>query len=195
MTKTATVNLDAWSHGQYLSKLFLCEGLEEVGQRFKEPLTVWLLAGWYGLAAYMLLARERLPIAAVRSFDLDAGCCEIAHAINAFFAGTGRFKALVADINHIDYASPAIYGSERPGLVINTACEHLAEREWFDSIPAGTTVAFQSTDLPNETHVALASSVEELCEQLPLSEYLLAKTLTVNEPHRSYRRFMTIGVK
>ncbi len=194
MKPSQTVDLDAWSESQIQSKLWLCGELELLQNRFAADLTVWMAPGWYGVLALLLLVRSRLKIGIVRSFDIDPRATEIANAVNAAWsAQNGRFRALTADIDTVEFQHPQLYHSPKPDVLINTACEHLGKRTWFERIPKGTLVVLQSTDLVDPDHVARVSSAGELTRQLPISEVLFEGSLRVDRPGNPHHRFMTIG--
>ena len=191
------IDLDAWSDGQMRSKMWLLQELEAIiDEQFTKPATIWQLAGWYGQLAFLFYVRHHTPIDKWRSFDIDQNCEVIAEAINnVWLIDEWKFKAITNDINTLDYNSPWIYHSPPPDVVINTSCEHMEEKHWFDSIPEGKLVALQSTNMKHSSHCSKVSSVNELKKQLPLSEYYFADTLEIKYTQWSFKRFMTIGVK
>lgn len=183
----AEVDFDAFSIGQMRSKLWLCERLESVG--FKSPLRIELLAGWYGMLGFLLLCRERLPVARIRSHDVDAGAVELANRFNKKWVADGaKFHATVGDIRTLTY-------EDRPDLVINTSTEHVAGDAWWEAIPARTWVALQGTDQVHPTHVRAFRDLKDFAAAFPLSETVFRDELRFDFPDKSFRRFMLIGRK
>lgn len=194
MTDTVPINPNAFSAGQLGSKLWLCDELEKIKDRWGSPPNLWILAGWYGLLAFLLLTRQRISLGQVVSFDSDANVKPVADMIlEGFLAPDGPFSAHTQDITELRYQGES--GFSTPDIVVNTACEHLVTTSWFEPIPAGTLVIAQSTDLPDVDHVARVDSEAELKEQLPLSETHYLGTKLLNKASTSYRRFMIMGVK
>ena len=191
------VNFDmrAFSSGQVQSKLWLCRELEElfVG----EPLRIWLLGGWYGLAPFLMMSREKLQIETIRSFDLDEEAVEISKNLNkAFLARDFRFFAHVQDVSQLEYHADRLdtttYGA-LPNLVINTSVEHFENTEWWDKIPGGFWVALQCTNLPHEQHSAPVENLAEMSRQFPLKRVDFSGELDIEG--EKFKRFMLIGEK
>jgi hypothetical protein len=106
------VDLDAWSHGQIRSKLWLANELEPLCQN-KENLTIWLLGGWYGQLAFILSVREKLSINRIISFDISPEAEAIAEKINnTWHYEDWQFKPIQQDINELNYGTPYQYFSE-----------------------------------------------------------------------------------
>jgi len=188
---------DALNKNQFASKLWLRdEVLAAAGPRLG---TVWVLGGWKGLMAALLLNDPRLDVDRVVSIDVDATCAPVAESLNASALREGRFAAVTADMLDLDYAggrlatTPGEWVTARPDLVVNTSCEHLAPfAAWYDRVPAGTLLALQSNDMFDEpVHVNCVPDLESFKRQAPMSELLHAGVL----PRRRYTRFMLIGRK
>ena len=76
-------HVDAWSSGQIGSKLWLCQELEKLPALENRPQTVWILGGWEGTLGFLMLARGKIPIEKLRSFDLDPESTRAASACGA----------------------------------------------------------------------------------------------------------------
>jgi hypothetical protein len=196
MNACKSLDLDAFSSGQIESKLWLCRELERLeAMHLSEP-TIWLLAGWYASTALFLLIRQKLQIKKIVSFDQNPECAQIAECLHEAWGGEdGLFSAVTMDIARIDYAAPQLYNSRAPDLVVNTACEHMISREWFEIIPPGNMLALQSTDLEHCDHYYRVTSVEELLEQFPLSRRFFSGEFKLQKGTEIYHRFMAIGIK
>ena len=79
----------------------------------------------------------------------------------------------------------------RPGLVINTSCEHLPDVPgWLAGLPAGLPLLLQSNDYYREPdHRSCVPSLEAFKAQAGLSALWFAGAL----PTKNYTRFMLIG--
>lgn len=178
----------AFNHKQIASKRWLVDSLAEVMPRPDGP--VWVLGAWHGVLGAMLLGDERLSIPRVVSLDLDPRCAEVAGILNHRHVASGRFRAVTADMMALDFTAPP---GGRPGLVVNTSCEHLEDVPgWLATLPDGLPLVLQSNDYFREPdHRSCVSSLEAFKAQAGLSELLFAGAL----PTKNYTRFMLIGRK
>lgn len=192
MHKNIQLNEDAFSSGQIGSKIWLCEKLEQTFGPTKE--VVWILGGWYGISAFLLLTRGVMNIEAARSFDVDPECEKIADKLlNNWVWQKWKFKSYTKDCNTLSYKTSE-YGPT-PTMVVNTACEHFETKDWYNNIPAGTKIALQSNNMENEDHFGHISSITQMQEMYPLSNTLFTGEKTFNYPDWSFTRFMLIGIK
>lgn len=176
----------AFNHKQIASKRWLVDNVAEVLPKPDGP--VWVLGAWHGLLGAMLLADDRLTIPRVVSLDMDPRCAPIAEILNHRHVASGRFRAVTADMMGLDFEQ--VEGG-RPGLVINTSCEHLPDVPgWIAGLPAGLPLLLQSNDYFREPdHRSCVPSLEAFKEQVGLSELWFAGAL----PTKNYTRFMLIG--
>jgi hypothetical protein len=175
----------AFNHKQIASKRWLIDALAQTLPRPGGP--VWVLGAWYGVLGALLLDDPRLAIGAVVSLDRDPKCAAVAELLNRRHLAEGRFRTVTADMMQLDFATEP----ERPGLVINTSCEHLADVPgWVASLPAGLPVVLQSNDYFREPdHRSCVATLDAFKAQAGLSEIGFAGAL----PTRNYTRFMLIG--
>jgi hypothetical protein len=176
----------AFNHKQIASKRWLVDELSKVLPKPEGPIVA--LGAWYGVLGAMLLADERLEIAEVVSLDIDPGCAPVAEMLNHRHVAAGRFRAVTADMTSLDFAR--VEGG-RPGLVINTSCEHLPDVPgWLAGLPAGLPLLLQSNDYYREPdHRSCVPSLEAFKAQAGLSALWFAGAL----PTKNYTRFMLIG--
>jgi hypothetical protein len=187
MHDNVTVYTDAFSSGQISSKLWLCRELENLG--FNKPKIVWVYGGWYGLASFLLLSREKFPILHIRSFDIDSNCENIADSLlENWVWQSWKFKAVTADCNNIEF------NEEKPDLIINCSTEHFDSQEWFTSIPSGTLLALQSNNMTHEDHCFCFDSCDKFAQFYNL-DTLYKGTLDFSYPTWKFSRFMIIGTK
>ncbi|NJO62360.1 MAG: hypothetical protein HC836_30295 [Richelia sp. RM2_1_2] len=191
------VDLDAWADGQIRSKLWLVQELEQiVNDIFFKPVNIWNLAGWYGQTAFLFFIRSHINIEKWRSFDVDPSCEVISESINnVWLIEEWKFKAITADINEINYATPWNYYSPDPDIIINTSCEHMTSTSWFNNIPNEKLVVLQSTNMDHSDHYLKAQSIDEFKEQFPLARYFYADEIEIKYKTWSFKRFMIIGEK
>ena len=175
----------ACNHKQIASKQWLVEALAQTLPQPEGP--VWVLGAWYGVLGALLLDDEGLAVSEVVSLDVDPSCASIAETLNHRHVASGRFRAVTADMTALDLAAT----TPRPGLVINTSCEHLADVPgWLATLPAGLPLLLQSNDYYREPdHRSCVPSLAAFREQAGLSEVWFAGA----RPTKNYTRFMLIG--
>lgn len=175
----------ACNHKQIASKQWLVEALAGAMPRPEGP--VWVLGAWYGVLGALLLSDERLTIDEVVSLDMDESCAPVAETLNHRHVAAGRFRAVTADMTSLDFSAM----QRRPGLVINTSCEHLPDVPgWLASLPRGLPLLLQSNDYYREPdHRSCVPSLDAFREQAGLSQTLFAGA----RPTKNYTRFMLIG--
>lgn len=176
--------------------------LRELRRVHPGPLgTVYVLGGWYGVLAAMLLADEHMEADRVVSFDLDAECEDVASALNHRHVAENRFLAITRDMTTLDYRAdldPRARGTDesdsgtlKADLVINTSCEHLDDfRRWYERVPRGTLMVLQSNNFFScEEHVNCVPDLAAFRLQAPMNPLLSASSLAL----KRYTRFMLIG--
>jgi hypothetical protein len=194
---------DCFSRGQLSSKQWVLKELEKINR----PLgTVFLCAGWYGVLATMLFESKTLNVKAVRSFDIDDDCVEIAETFNKqWFINDWRFKALTMNIMDIDYNTltwqywsnkhvrmsyPII---DNPDTIINTSCEHITEFDrWYNMLPKKKLLVLQANDYNDlDIHTNCYKDLKDFADHTPMKQVLYSGVLQLEK----YNRFMRIGFK
>lgn len=193
---------DCFSRGQLQSKLWLVEQLKKCNVELG---TVFLCAGWYGTLATMLF-ESKIKVDKIRSFDIDPSTVNIAEIFNKpWFVDSWKFKAIVEDINNIDYnqhtwqywsnANNRISKpiTDNPNTIINTSCEHLDDFiGWYSKIPTGKLIVLQANDYHEvEEHVNTYNTLGEFSASAPMASVLYEGELELLK----YKRFMKIGYR
>jgi hypothetical protein len=172
---------NAFNHKQVACKMWARDSLfETCGGRYRH---IWVLGGWYGVLPAMLFNDARFDIAAIDSIDIDPDVAAVAKTLNR--EAGDRFRAVTGDMYALDY------GSDRPDLVVNTSCEHIADLPaWLAILPQGTNVLLQSNDYFSEpTHINCVASLAAFEAMAALKEVHFSGEL----PTKNYTRFMLIG--
>ena len=183
------INTDAFSHGQVLSKIWLCEELEP---HVPNKANVAILGSWYNLLAFMMLTRNNTLYSHITGIDKDHLAIEVSDKIcNAWtFGEENKIVNTINDVNDLDYVEY--------NLVINCSVEHMSDG-WFDEIPDGTTVCIQSsnvTDAMFPWYVINANkTIDILKSKYPLSSTLFSGEKEFIYGDWGYKRFMIIGIK
>lgn len=189
------INFDAWSDGQMGSKLWLCEELEKIFSAESKDLVVWIYGSWYGLLAFLILNRQRIPIKKILLFDKDIKANKVAARILDYWTLRGELLEIhTEDCNQLQ--QKGFYSNERPDLVINTSCEHFSQKLWWEHLPSNTFYALQSTDMNHHEHINLSHSLNEFKDKLGLKNRpLFEGEKKFSYPSFEFHRWMLIGQK
>lgn len=174
---------NALNRNQLACKRWLLDALfNTLGGRFGD---IWVLGGWYGVLAALMLDDRRFKVGRIVSYDIDPGCAEVALSMNLKQAAAGLFQAETADMHALDYRSG------QPDLVINTSCEHIPDLgAWIAVLPERQTLVLQSNNYFREPdHISCVESLDAFKAQARLPELLFHGELE----RRNYTRFMLIG--
>jgi hypothetical protein len=182
------MNFDAFSHGQIISKLWLCEKLEP---HVPENSVVFILGSWYNTLGSMMLTRNRNLYQHILGIDIDAQSIELADKLSSTWIIEKKLRNIVGDA--------CSYKLEGPDVVINCSSEHM-DSTWFNHVTNGTLVCIQSSDIvePDEVWVIEnpSSTLESFSEKYPMTETLFEGIYPIEyENGFRYKRFMKIGRK
>jgi hypothetical protein len=182
------MNFDAFSHGQIISKLWLCEKLEP---HVPENAVVFILGSWYNTLGSLMLTRNRNLYQHILGIDLDSEAVELADKLCSTWIIERKLRNIVGDA--------CSYKLEGPGVVINCSSEHM-DSTWFDHVTSGTLVCIQSSDMvePDEVWVIEnpSSTLESFSEKYLMTETLFEGVYPIEyENGFGYKRFMKIGIK
>ena len=165
----------SFESGLILNKLWLIHELKKIQDQFS---TIYILGSWYGNMS-ILLNRSGIEYDHVVNVDKDPQVVRGSQRITRILNIDDRIEPMVKDANRLDYRQ-----LDQDGLVINTSCHDMANRGWFDHIPAGVLVALQSRD-----------DVDHDLDQYDLSRTLYQGTRKARDPETRYRSVLRIGVK
>lgn len=184
-----TTNFDAFSHGQTLSKIWLCENLEPY---IPKNAKVAILGSWYNILSFMMLTRQPNLYRNITGIDVDASAIELADKIcNAWTMKNNRIvENKIGNATEIDYSE---YDA-----VINCSVEHM-DSTWFNNVKSNTLVCIQSSDVTDPCYPWLISNPNEdlstMIEKFPLSQRFFMGTKEIEYADWGYKRFMIIGLK
>jgi len=173
---------------QMASKKWLIDALySAIGGNFG---TGYILGGWNGVLAAMLLQDPRFEVERLLSIDIDPGCQEVAETMNRSHLASGRFVAVTADMYTMDYSGDTL-GFPGADILFNTSCEHLDDfSKWYETTPKDLLMVLQSNDMFDEQeHVNCVADLDAFKAQAPMTDLLYAGAL----PLKRYSRFMLIG--
>jgi len=155
--------MDAFWSGQLKSKEWLISALEiavhpTVDCVMPKPFSIDIHGGWVGVLASMLF-QSRIPVANIRSIDIDPVCEPVATMMNKQEEIEGKFRAVTADM--CDLRSDA-------DIIVNTSCEHITQDQyelWLAGLPHSSLLVLQSNNYNIPEHVRTAIDLEEFKTQ------------------------------
>lgn len=183
------MNFDSFSHGQIISKLWLCEHLEPY---LPEKATVFILGSWYNLLGSMMLTRNCNQYQSILGIDIDTEAVSVADKLCETWIIEKKLCNKVGDAN--------TYKLEGPDVVINCSPEHMENTDWLNNITKGTLVCIQSSNMKNDGEIwdikQYTATIEDFVSKYQLETVLFCDTLQVRyENNKGYDRFMIIGKK
>ena len=178
--------MDAFWSGQLNSKEWLIDALSiavhpQVDCVMPKPFSIDIHGGWVGVLSSMLF-QSRIPVATIRSIDIDPTCEPIATMMNKKEEIQGKFRAITSDM--CDIRSDA-------DIIINTSCEHVTQDQynlWLSGHPHNSLLVLQSNNYNIPEHVRTAKDLEEFKSQCGIN-VIWAGELELP----LYKRFMVIG--
>ena len=181
--------MDAFWSGQIKSKEWLIGALElvvhpKVDCVMPTPFSIDIHGGWVGVLASMIF-QSRIPVASIRSIDIDPVCESIATVMNKLEEIEGKFKAVTADMCNL---------RSDADIIVNTSCEHITQDQyelWLAGLPHNSLLILQSNNYDIPEHVRTAIDIEQFKIQCRLSKIIWAGELELP----LYKRFMVIGQK
>lgn len=188
---TSGLPTDALTLGQLASKAWLLDGIMNIGV---PPDVTWAILGsWIGMPVSSFI--EHFHPRRVYGIDVDPRCAQWSEHLNQKWVQSGwRYKAVTHDVDLLDCSDMSfVTGGEaidvKPEVIVNTSAEHMSS-DWFHTLDSDQLVIIQSNDNPDlDGHINTCSSLEVMMSQYPLSEYLIAASLTVP----GYTRYMIAG--
>jgi hypothetical protein len=181
-----SIDFDAFSHGQILSKIWLCEQLEP----YLEPANLFILGGWYNVLGFMLQVRRPNYYLSITNVDQDA---------KAVVAADKVTDAWPEVTNVATNANDMTWNLTKDDVVINCSVEHFTNQTWFDRVPVGTLCCIQSSDVTNPKKPWLITSpnpdIQTFISRFPMTETLFLGTKHFQYCNWGYDRFMLIARK
>lgn len=181
------INPDAFSHGQVLSKIWLCEQLEPY---LPSNAQVAIVGSWHNVLAFTMLVRNQSVYKEIVGIDLNAESVSIANIICNAWCFNNKVRNLVDNANTHDYT--------KYNTVINCSVEHM-NNTWFSGVSTGSLVCIQSSDVLEPKYPWLITNPnpdqETLVKKYPLSQTLFSGEKEFDYGSWGYKRFMLIGIK
>jgi hypothetical protein len=187
---------ESFSHSLVVSKLWLCERLEQAldNESIRNP-AVNILASWDSLLAFMMLTRRPRFYGVVNCYDIDLISTANANELCAHWQFEyPKVYNHTRDINTLDFSNT---GSE--SIFINCSVDQLDNTSWYDVIPDNRLVCFQCTDLPiNTIDWDIKQSYADMSlftETYKVQKLIYCDSININYEHLRFKRHMMIGIK
>jgi hypothetical protein len=178
-----------FTHGQWESKIWLVEKLEQVIQQNDLDFSdTHVLGSWLGLLGMVMYSRG-FPFKHLHNYDLSERSLDKAKLFLDPLWVTGLLTQTLQDVNLVTYPNDNI-------LVCNTSVDNIEGNAWFNRIPSGALVAIQTRSGGNDLdEVNVCNGLKEFEQQFPLSDKLYSGSKYFCYPSNSYYRYMLIGIK
>lgn len=169
------------------SKQWICNYLKLIQQKTNQPFNnITILGSWYGNLG-ILLDQNKIDFKNLILIDIEKDKLDIS-------------KTLLGNLNYykifplVRDANDHVYGNDENQCIINTSCNDIENRGWFDKIPAGCLVVLQArnnlTDVP-----IITDNIYDFDDMYPMQKTLVLKQMPLTDPSTDYNRFMKIGIK
>jgi len=180
------MNFDSFSHGQILSKLWLCEELEP---HISDNSSVCILGGWQNVMGLLMLTRNESKYKSITNVDLDLFALTAGDKLLDKWKFDGKVASIHQNANLYEVTED---------VVINCSVEHFESQEWFDKLPKGTLVCIQSSNMTDAGYpwlIRMANpDMETFQERFQMSEVLFTGEKDIVYTDFAYKRFMIIGI-
>jgi hypothetical protein len=196
MYSTLVDSYQGFYHGPVVSKIWLCEKLEEViGNLSYQNPSVHILGCWQNVLAFMMQVRKPNYYSRIDGYDLDKLSIDASDRIcDAWKFGKSKVFNHNVDFYDVDF-------SYKPNSVfINCSVDQFKDTTWFDKIPANSLVTMQTTDIVDDNPpwqvTQKYKDLNEFSNSYPLTEVLFsgAKPIKYYADY-NYNRLMLIGIK
>lgn len=187
---------ESFYHGLVVSKLWLCEELEKIIDTHKvsNP-SIAVLGGWHNLMSFMMVIRRPVFYKEFNSYDKDIEAVNVANKI----CDTWKYEYPKIN-NHCENVSLIDFSSNTNTVFINCSVDQFENTDWYRTIPAGSIVCLQTTDivgddLPWEINQQ-TKDIPELVSKYPMTNVLFSGSKGIQYgDNLLYNRLMVIGFK
>ena len=175
----------SFSHGQIISKVWLCDNIEKY---LKNDTKILILGAWYNVLGFMLLTRYK-QITKITGVDINKDVKFIADRI---------CDAWPSIVNNITMDAD-LFDSSDYDIIINCSPEHMKTNDWFFNISKNKLVIIQSSNVTIEEEPWLVSNpnptIDRFITKYKCNNTHFIDTLSIDYTHWGYKRFMLIGEK
>jgi hypothetical protein len=186
---------ESFYHGLIKSKLWLCEELEtSIYHECLSKPTLHILGCWDNLLAFILLTRKPELYNVVYGYDINPEAIDNANKIcDMWKYESPKVYNYVQDVNDYDYSL------HTNSIFINCSVDQMESNIWYNSIPKGSLVCIQATDVTDREFPWLikqtTENLNELLDRFNFNNLLYSGTTELVYKDGIYNRFMIIGHK
>lgn len=175
----------SFSNDLLLSKLWLITKLSNLQKEFD---TIYVLGSWFGNLA-LLFAIKNIKFKCIINVDWKNDAIDQSRKLCKKLDLESRISHLQTDVNNLDYDKLS-----SKSVIINTSCNNIDGKLWFDNIPVGTLTVLQSRD-QDPSAINKHKSLKDFSNCYPLSKVLYRKSIKLVDTDTDYHRYMIIGIK
>jgi SAM-dependent methyltransferase len=175
----------SFSDDLIISKIWLLHEIEKISDHFD---VVYVLGSWYGNLSAMMLYKG-LDIGKIVNVDTDSESLKVGEKMLKRLKISDKVENMHKDANELDYRQ-----IKKSSLVINTSCNNIKNRGWFENIPKGTLVVLQGRN-NDEGAVNTYDDLKSFSDDYPLEKTVYLKKMELEDPENRYSRYMKIGIK
>lgn len=186
---------ESFYHGLVVSKLWLCEILESVldTEGIVKP-SVNVLGGWHNLMSFMLVIRDAKRYRELNSYDKDQESTDVANRIcDTWRIEEPRIRNHTIDVSLMDFSNT------RNTVFINCSVDQFENTDWYQTIPKGSIVCMQTTDIVDENPPweinQRTKDLPTLIERYPMTTIMYQGVKNIKYPNMEYNRLMLVGYK
>lgn len=189
----SSLDFDAFSDGQMLAKLRLCEAIENFcfEQNISNP-QLKIYGSWIGVLPFLILTREILKPKSFILYEINEYCHLTAKKmLNHWeFRSICKIQHRLADCNLDQW-------SEDVDILVNTSCEDIARLDWFAKMPKGVAYFLQSTDQLHKTNMQKFKTIEDFKHRLKINpkEIISEEKMRCTYANLTYERWQIIGLR
>ena len=188
--------LDSFSHGPIVSKLWLCEELENIlmSLDYSKP-TVNILGGWINVLGFMMQIRKPNYYNEITSYDADSESTRMSDKLcEAWKFEESKIYNKTRDVRRLTF------DKNIPELVfINCSVDQFEGQLWYDNIPSNSVVCLQTTTLPIKNApwkiTQETRDITELLDKYKFNKVLFTGEKRIQYENFGYTRLMSIGIK
>jgi len=177
----------SFSNDLQFSKHWLCHHLKQIQLAQKQPFSIiTALGSWYGNLG-LSLSRNKVKFRNLVLIDIDKEALKTSQRI---LGGLNQYKIQTLQRDANDHTYKDIVNQ----CVINTSCNDMENKGWFDRIPPGTLVALQARNNV-QSIPTVTETLYDFNDLFPMTKTYILDQTKLRDPETSYLRFLKIGIK
>jgi SAM-dependent methyltransferase len=168
-----------------ISKAWLCQEIANIQKTFD---AIYVLGSWYGNMSLFLIDRSDISFNKIINVDIDPKSLKTGQQLAKKLRIEKKIYPLCKDVNRLIFGQ-----AKNNSLVINTSCNDIENRGWFDRVPKGALVALQARN--NVNSVNQFDSIGSFEKLYPFKHLIYRGSKKLQDPETAYHRYMLIGIR